>query len=143
MDCVEDNTLTFNQGVTGSRPVRPTKSGSPPPPGEFESETDTGELVTEEKVEVMIINDSHKPVTIKRVGVNYGSWDDEYYPLDDIVCQRLNLKQDLSAGDSQIWAIPMKTIKGGIRGKPAKYVYVEDGRYKRTKMTIPKDVLEQ
>ena len=29
MDCVEDNTLTFNQGVTGSRPVRPTKASKP------------------------------------------------------------------------------------------------------------------
>ncbi len=35
MDCVEDNTLTFNQGVTGSRPVRPTKAGRPSLPGSF------------------------------------------------------------------------------------------------------------
>ncbi len=36
MDRVEDNTLTFNQGVTGSRPVRPTKAGRPSLPGRFE-----------------------------------------------------------------------------------------------------------
>ncbi len=29
-------TLTFNQGVTGSRPVRPTKAGRPSLPGSFE-----------------------------------------------------------------------------------------------------------
>jgi len=27
--------LTFNQGVTGSRPVRPTKAGRPSLPGSF------------------------------------------------------------------------------------------------------------
>jgi len=27
---------TFNQGVTGSRPVRPTKARRPPLPGNFE-----------------------------------------------------------------------------------------------------------
>ena len=32
----EDNTLTFNQGVTGSRPVRPTKLNRPPLPGGVE-----------------------------------------------------------------------------------------------------------
>ena len=26
MDCVEDNTLIFNQGVAGSRPPRPIKA---------------------------------------------------------------------------------------------------------------------
>ncbi len=36
MDCIEDNTLTFNQGVTGSRPVRPTKLNRPSLPGSFE-----------------------------------------------------------------------------------------------------------
>ncbi len=33
MKSVVDNVLTFNQGVTGSRPVRPTKTGRPSPPG--------------------------------------------------------------------------------------------------------------
>ncbi len=28
--------MTFNQGVTGSRPVRPTKLNRPPLPGRFE-----------------------------------------------------------------------------------------------------------
>ncbi len=28
--------LTFNQGVTGSRPVRPTKASRPALPGKFE-----------------------------------------------------------------------------------------------------------
>jgi len=28
--------MTFNQGVTGSRPVRPTKLNRPPLPGSFE-----------------------------------------------------------------------------------------------------------
>ena len=28
--------MTFNQGVTGSRPVRPTKAGGPSLPGMFE-----------------------------------------------------------------------------------------------------------
>ncbi|MHA2092984.1 MAG: hypothetical protein ACW98K_19225 [Candidatus Kariarchaeaceae archaeon] len=36
MDCVEDNTLTFNQGVAGSRPARPTKAGRPFLTGSFE-----------------------------------------------------------------------------------------------------------
>ncbi len=29
--------LTFNQGVTGSRPVRPTKANRPPLPGSFQT----------------------------------------------------------------------------------------------------------
>ena len=109
--------------------------------GEFDSVADTGEVVTKEQVWVLIINDSYKPVIIKRVGFNYGSRADEYYELNDNVCQRLKLKTKLSAGDSQIWAIPMKDIKGRS-GKPANYIYVEDGKYKRYKLKIPKYVLE-
>ncbi len=33
---VQSDYLTFNQGVTGSRPVRPTKLNRPPLPGSFE-----------------------------------------------------------------------------------------------------------
>jgi hypothetical protein len=108
--------------------------------GEFESETDAGELITEYKVEIMIINDSYKPITIKRLGISYGYYLDSYYQLNDVLGKRLKVKQDLSPGDSQIWAIPMKELVGKD-GKPAKYVYVEDGTFKRYKTKIPKYVL--
>ncbi len=35
MNCAEDDALAFNQGVTGSRPVRPTKLNRPSLPGRF------------------------------------------------------------------------------------------------------------
>jgi hypothetical protein len=106
--------------------------------GEFESETETGELITEERMDVLIINDSYKPVTIKRVGINYGSWHDEWHELDDFGCKLLKLKDHLNAGDSQIWSIPMKQIKG----RSANYIYVEDGGYHRYKMKIPEYIFE-
>jgi len=112
--------------------------------GKFKSNTDTGEPITEERVDIIIINDSNKPITIKRVGINYGSWNDEYDELDNNLCQkRLKLKQDLLPGDSQIWRIPMNDIKGVNRAKPAQYVYVEDGRYHRHRMKIPRDIFEK
>jgi hypothetical protein len=111
--------------------------------GEFESETDTGELKTEEKLRLSIINASYKPVTIKKVGFHYGSDNEDWYELDDPVCKRLNLRKGLSAGDSQIWAIPMEYIKERAKSEAVEYIFVEDGRYKRYKMRIPKYVLEE
>lgn len=107
--------------------------------GLFESQTESGEVTQEAAINVSIINNSYKPIILKRVGICYGSTT-VHYELEDSVCQSLKIRQRLSAGDSQVWKIPIEQHR--LKENIPKYIYVEDGVYRQFRTPMSKFVRE-
>lgn len=98
-----------------------------------------GETISEYQIEIAIINSSYKEAVIKRIGFDYGRMG-AYCDLGTPTGKEIGLKEVMSPGDRQIWTVSaQKLVRNGLS---LKYLYVEDGRYKRYKARIPKHIVD-